>query len=49
MIHFYMLRVTNMATVRNFEVRFEEFNVVGIRRPTSGTHARKWLTEIFNY
>jgi hypothetical protein len=44
MKHFYMLKVTNMATVRNFEVIAGNFNL--IRICSSENYAQKWMTKL---
>jgi hypothetical protein len=44
MIHFYYsLKMTNMATVRNFEAVTSKLNIMGIR--TNENHCQEWITE----
>jgi len=43
MTRIYMLAITNMATVQNFEVISDKFNLVGIC--TTGNYVQKWSTE----
>jgi len=43
----YMLQITNMVAMRNSEILFGKFNVVGIY--TSGNYAQKTITKLFNY
>jgi hypothetical protein len=39
-----MYRMTNMSTVRKFEIISSEFNIIGIC--TSGNYTRKWFTKL---
>jgi hypothetical protein len=42
------LTITNMATVRKFEVMSDTVNIVGTVS-TSENYAQKWFTNVYNY
>jgi len=43
----YILKITNIAMIQNFEVIFDKLNL--IRTCTGGNYIQKLITELYNY
>jgi hypothetical protein len=44
-----LLTITNMATLRNFEIISGKFKVIRISRHTDENYEQKWITTFYTY